>query len=156
MVKTNAIRLLTASKIKFEVYEYEFDENDLSGLHAAEFLNIPPSTFYKTLVLKGARNGIFVCCIPVSEELDLKKAASVFNDKNCEMVHVKELLNIAGYVRGACTPVGMKKRFPTFFQRNILELDYVYISGGARGVALKIKPDDIINFVNGNTVDIIK
>ena len=91
MVKTNAIRLLTSAKTSFEVYEYKFDENDLSGLHAAEFLQIPPSTFYKTLVLKGAKNGIFVCCIPVDKELDLKKAALVFGDKSCEMIHVKDL-----------------------------------------------------------------
>ncbi len=156
MVKTNAIRLLTSAKIKFEVFEYKFDENDLSGLHAAEFLKIPPSTFYKTLVLKGAKNGIFVCCIPVDEELDLKKAASIFNDKSCDMIHVKDLLGIAGYMRGACTPVGMKKHFPVFFQKDILDLENVYLSGGARGVAIKIKPEDIIGFVSGKTEDLIK
>lgn len=156
MVKTNAIRLLTSAKIKFDVFEYKFDENDLSGLHAAEFLQIPPSTFYKTLVLKGAKNGIFVCCIPVDKELDLKKAASVFNDKSCDMIHVKDLLGIAGYMRGACTPVGMKKHFPVFFQKDILNLDNVYLSGGARGVAVKIKPEDIVKFVDGKTEDLIK
>lgn len=156
MVKTNAIRLLTSAKIKFDVFEYKFDENDLSGLHAAEFLQIPHSTFYKTLVLKGAKNGIFVCCIPVDKELDLKKAASVFNDKSCDMIHVKDLLGIAGYMRGACTPVGMKKHFPVFFQKDILNLDNVYLSGGARGVAVKIKPEDIVKFVDGKTEDLIK
>ena len=156
MVKTNAIRLLTSAKTSFEVYEYKFDENDLSGLHAAEFLQIPPSTFYKTLVLKGAKNGIFVCCIPVDKELDLKKAALVFGDKSCEMIHVKDLLGIAGYVRGACTPVGMKKHYPVFFQQNIIDLEKVYLSGGARGVAIKINPEDIIKSVNGKTADIIK
>lgn len=156
MIKTNAIRLLNAAKINIEIYEYEYDENDLSGIHAAEFLKIPTSSFYKTLVLKGAKNGIFVCCIPVDKELDLKKAAAVFGDKSCDMIPVKELLNIAGYMRGACTPVGMKKHFPIFFQNDITSLEKVYISGGARGVALKIKPDDIIKFVNGKIEDITK
>ncbi len=156
MQKTNAMRLLTSAKIDFEVYEYEYDENDLSGVHAAEFLKIPPSTFFKTLVLKGAKNGVFVCCIPVDEELDLKKAAVVFKDKSCDMIHVKDLLGIAGYMRGACTPIGMKKRFPTFIHTSVLNLDSVYVSAGARGMALKIKPEDLIEYVNANVCDIIK
>lgn len=156
MQKTNAMRLLTSAKIDFEVYEYEYDENDLSGVHAAEFLKIPPSTFFKTLVLKGAKNGVFVCCIPVDEELDLKKAAVVFKDKSCDMIRVKDLLGIAGYMRGACTPIGMKKHFPTFIHTSVLNLDSVYVSAGARGMALKIKPEDLIEYVNANVCDIIK
>ncbi len=156
MVKTNAMRLLTSAKISFEVFEYEYDENDLSGVHAAEFLKIPPSTFFKTLVLKGAKNGVFVCCIPVDEELDLKKAASAFNDKSCEMIHVKDLLGIAGYMRGACTPIGMKKHYPTFIHASAENLDKFYISAGARGIALKIKPEDVIKYTNATVCEIIK
>lgn len=156
MNKTNVMRLLDKAKIKYETFEYEYDENDLSGVHAAEYLNISPSTFYKTLVLKGSRNGVFVCCIAVDKELDLKKAASVFKDKSCEMIHVKDLLNIAGYMRGACTPIGMKKRFPTFFDKNILDLEYVYMSAGARGLALKIKPEDMIGYTEAIIADLIK
>ena len=156
MIKTNAMRLLNTAKIQYETFEYEFDENDLSGLHAAAFLKIPSSTFYKTLVLKGSKNGIFVCCIAVDKELDLKKAAVSFNDKSCEMIHVKDLLGIAGYMRGACTPVGMKKKFPTFFDKNISNLEYVYMSAGARGLALKIKTEDIIRYCDATIADIIK
>ncbi|MBE7091626.1 MAG: Cys-tRNA(Pro) deacylase [Clostridiales bacterium] len=156
MTKTNAMRLLSSAKINFDVFTYEFDENDLSGIHAAQYLKIYPCEFFKTLVLKGAKNGVFVCCIPVDKELDLKKAASSFNDKSCEMIHLKDLLSIAGYMRGACTPVGMKKNYPVFFDESINNLEFVYMSAGARGLALKIKPDDIINYVNGKTVSLTK
>lgn len=156
MTKTNAMRLLESEKINFEVFTYEYDENDLSGIHAAEFLKIKPCEFFKTLVLKGVKNGVFVCCIPVDRELDLKKAALVFNDKSCEMIHLKELLSIAGYMRGACTPVGMKKRFPVFFDESINNLDYVYMSAGARGLALKIKPLDMISYVEGKITSLTK
>ncbi len=154
MTKTNAMRLLDMSKIKYEVFEYEFDENDLAGTHAADFLKIPYSAFYKTLVLKGSRKGIFVCCISVEKELDLKKAAEAFGDKSCEMIHVKDLLSIAGYMRGACTPIGMKKKYPVFFDCDILELDEVYFSAGARGLSIKIKPQDMIKYVNAQIFDI--
>ncbi len=156
MTKTNAIRLLSASKIKFDVYEYKYNEEDLAGTHAAEYLNIPYSTFFKTLVLKGNRNGIFVCCIPVDKELDLKKAAAAFSDKSCEMIHVKDLLNIAGYVRGACTPVGMKKNYPVFFDEYINNLQEIYISAGAKGLAIKINTKDIIGFVKATVTSLVK
>ena len=156
MIKTNAIRLLTAAKLSFDIFEYEFDENDLSGLHAADYLQIPYSTFFKTLVLKGSKNGIFVCCIPVDKELDLKKAAIAFKDKSCDMIHVKELINIAGYMRGACTPVGMKKTYPVFFDESINLLDKVYLSAGARGLAMKISPNEIVNYVKGTICSLTK
>ena len=156
MTKTNAMRLLEKAKIDFEIFTYEYDENDLSGLHAAEYLKIKPCEFFKTLVLKGAKNGVFVCCIPVDNELDLKKAASVFKDKSCDMIHLKDLLGIAGYMRGACTPVGMKKLFPVFFDESINNLEYVYMSAGARGLALKIKPNDMISYVKGTITSLTK
>ena len=150
------MRLLSAAKIKFDVFEYEYDENDLSGIHAAEYLQIPLNTFYKTLVLKGQKNGVFVCCIPVDAELDLKKAASVVGEKSVEMIHVKDLLNIAGYMRGACTPVGMKKRFPVFFDKSIEQLDLVYMSAGARGLAMRISKDDMIAYNSALVKDLKK
>ena len=156
MTKTNAMRLLANSKVEYEVFEYEYDENDLAGTHAADFLKIPYSSFYKTLVLKGSKNGIFVCCIAVDKELDLKKAAAAFKDKSCEMIHLKDLLGIAGYMRGACTPVGMKKNYPVFFDSDILSLDKVYMSAGARGLSIRIKPQDIIKYVNAQVCDIKK
>ena len=156
MNKTNAMRLLTAAKIKFDVFEYEFDEDDLAGTHAADFLKIPYSTFYKTLVLKGSKNGTFVCCIPVDKELDLKKAAAAFNDKSCEMIHVKDLLGIAGYMRGACTPVGMKKNYPVFIHSDINTLDLVYLSAGARGASMRLAPADLISYTHATVCDIAK
>ena len=156
MQKTNAMRLLTSAKIPFETAEYEYDEADLSGVHAAEFLKIPLSQFFKTLVLQGARNGFFVCCVPVDREVDLKKAAAVFGDKSCDMIHVKDLLATTGYIRGGCSPIGMKKKFPTFFDDAILSLDRVYVSAGTRGCSLILEPQALITYVGGTVADIIK
>lgn len=156
MTKTNAVRMLEKSKIPFEVFEYEYDENDLSGVHAAENLGIAPELFYKTLVLKGSKNGYFVCCIAVNKEIDLKKAAKAISDKSAEMLHVKELLPTTGYIRGGCSPIGMKKNFPTFFDSDILQREYVYVSGGMRGCAVKIKRELLVPFVNGKIIDIVK
>ncbi len=154
MTKTNAVRMLEKAKIPFEVFEYKYDENDLSGVHAAENLGIEPKLFYKTLVLKGTKNGFFVCCIAVDKEIDLKKAAKAINDKSAEMLHVKDLLPTTGYIRGGCSPIGMKKHFPTFFDVNLPE--EVYVSGGTRGCAVKIKRELLIPFVNGQLFDLIK
>lgn len=154
MTKTNAVRMLEKAKIPFEVFEYEYDENDLSGVHAAENLGIEPKLFYKTLVLKGAKNGFFVCCIAVDKEIDLKKAAKAMNDKSAEMLHVKDLLPTTGYIRGGCSPIGMKKHFPTFFDENLPE--EVYVSGGTRGYAVKIKRELLVPFVNGKLLDLVK
>ncbi len=157
MIKTtNAMRMLKSAKIDFECFEYEFDENDLSGVHAAENLGISPSEFYKTLVLKGAKNGYFVCCIPVDCELDLKKAAQAMNDKSAEMLHVKDLLVTTGYIRGGCSPIGMKKHFPTFFNDSVNSLEYVYVSGGARGCAVKLKVNDLISFSKAEIKNVIR
>ena len=113
MGKTNAIRLVEQGQIPYREAHYPFDESDLSGLHAAEAIGLPPEQVFKTLVARGERTGIAVFCIPVCCELDLKKAARATGDKKVELVHVKELLSLTGYIRGGCSPVGMKKKYPT-------------------------------------------
>ncbi len=153
---TNAMRILTQAKIPFKAFEYKFDENDLAGTHAADFLKIRYCEFYKTLVLKGNKNGIFVCCVPVDCEIDLKKAAQCTNNKSVEMIAVKDLLAQAGYMRGACTPIGMKKSFPVYISNKINELDFVFISGGARGIALKLSPESLVKYTKAVLCDILK
>ena len=155
MTKTNAMRLLANSKVEYEVFEYEYDENDLAGTHAADFLKIPYSSFYKTLVLKGSKNGIFVCCIAVDKELDLKKAAAAFKDKSCEMIPMKELLPLTGYIRGGCCPIGMKKHFPTYFHYTAEQFDHIYVSAGQRGLQIKVAPTDLIRESRGEIADLI-
>lgn len=154
MIKTNAMRLLDAAKIQYVSAEYEYDENDLSGLHAAAFLQIPPEQFFKTLVLRGSKKGYFVCCIPVSKELDLKKAAAALGDKSAEMLHVKELLSVTGYIRGGCSPIGMKKRFPTFFDASVNRNKTIYISAGTRGCALCVNSAALLAYLGAQTASL--
>ena len=154
MNKTNAMRLLEAAGIPFRTAEYEVDENDLSGVHVAEQLGQPPEQVFKTLVLKGERTGYFVCCISVNAELDLKKAAKAAGDKKCEMLHVKDLLGVTGYIRGGCSPVGMKKKFPTYIDETAILFDEIAVSAGVRGAQIIISPDDLCNYVEGEYVDI--
>ena len=145
--KTNAVRLLEAAGISFELGEYEVDEDDFSGVHAAELIGMPPEQMFKTLVARGDRNGIAVFCIPVAEELDLKRAASVSGNKSLEMVHVKELLGLTGYIRGGCSPVGMKKHYPTYIDETCILFDRIAVSAGRRGLQLLIAPEDLCAFV---------
>lgn len=156
MKKTNAERLLEAAKIPFEAIEYAVDESDLSGEHIARELGLEPEMVFKTLVLKGEKNGFAVCCIPANAELDLKKVASVTGEKKIEMIPQKMLLATTGYIRGGCSPVGMKKKFPTFFDETAQLFDEIYVSGGVRGLSLKIKPDLLIDYVEGKLADLIK
>lgn len=144
--KTNAVRLLEAAGIEFTLGEYEVDEDDLSGVHAAELVGIPPEQMFKTLVARGDRNGIAVFCIPVAEELDLKRAAAVSGNKSLEMVHVRELLGLTGYIRGGCSPVGMKKHYPTYIDETCILFDRIAVSAGRRGLQLFIAPDDLCAF----------
>lgn len=130
MIKTNVMRLLDAAGIAYETGTYEVDENDLSGSHAADRMGVDHDRMYKTLVLKGEKNGYMVCCIPVDEELDLKKAAKAAGEKKVELIHVKDMLGITGYIRGGCSPVGMKKHFPTYYRRDSSDLRYDH---GKRG-----------------------
>lgn len=154
--KTNAERLLEAAKIDFKKLEYEVDPNDLSGEHIARELGILPEKMFKTLVLKGDKNGHAVCCIPTDKELDLKKVAVCAGEKKIEMIPEKQLLATTGYIRGGCSPVGMKKKFPTFFDISAEQFDEIYVSGGLRGVTLKIKAKDLIKYVDGKSADLTK
>lgn len=142
--KTNAARLLDRAKIRYELIAYEVDETDLSAVHVAEQLNEPVEAVFKTLVLKGDKTGFFVCIIPGAEELDLKKAAKISGNKSCEMIPMKDLLSITGYIRGACSPLGMKKRFPTFIHESYLDFENIYVSAGKRGLQLHVAPQELI------------
>lgn len=142
--KTNAMRMLDSAKIPYEVRTYEFEETDLAGIHAADAVGMPYETVFKTLVARGDKTGFVVFCIPVAEELDLKKAARASKNKSVELLHVKDLLPTTGYIRGGCSPVGMKKRFPTLIDESCLSYDIIFISGGKRGIQLRIAPRDLI------------
>lgn len=144
--KTNAARLLDAARINYELVPYSFSEEDLSAESVASELGEPIEQVFKTLVLRGDRNGEFVCVIPGDMEVDLKTAAKISGNKNCEMLHVKDLLSTTGYIRGGCSPIGMKKAFPTFIHESALLYDYIYISAGKRGLQIKINPEDLIKF----------
>lgn len=155
-IKTNATRLLSSAKIDFETFEYEYDESDLSGLHIANTLGQPPELVYKTLVAKGDKSGINVFCIPVAKELDLKKCAYITGDKKIEMIHVKDLLALTGYIRGGCSPIGMKKQYPTWINETAKDLSKIYVSAGKRGGQICIAPHDLADFVKAKFIDIIK
>jgi len=146
--KTNAARLLDAAGIKYELVPYSVDEEHLEAAHVAEELGEDIEQVFKTLVLKGDRNGCFVCVIPGNFEVDLKLAAKISGNKNCEMLHLKELLPATGYIRGGCSPIAMKKAFPTFIHESALLHDYIYISAGVRGLQIKISPADLISFIS--------
>lgn len=152
--KTNAVRLIQQAKIPCREVFYEYDEQDLSGLHAAKAVGMPPEQVFKTLVARGERTGINVFCIPVCCELDLKKAAKAAGDKKIELVAVKELLGLTGYIRGGCSPVGMKKKYPTFIDETCILWDEIAVSAGARGHQVILSPDELSQFVNATLVDI--
>lgn len=152
--KTNAVRLVEQAGISCRECFYEFDEKDLSGTHAAQAIGFPPEQVFKTLVARGEKTGINVFCIPVCCELDLKKAAKAAGDKNMELVAVKELLGLTGYVRGGCSPVGMKKKFPTYFDETCVLWDEIAVSAGARGHQMILPPEELTQLVDGKTADI--
>lgn len=154
MNKTNAMRQLDKAGIAYEPIEYEVDENDLSGMHIAKETGMDPQIMFKTLVARGDKNGLLVFCIPVNCELDLKKCAVAAKDKRVELVAVKELLGLTGYIRGGCSPIGMKKKFPTFFDETAILFDKITVSAGVRGCQLLIDRDELIRFVNAVTCDI--
>lgn len=145
--KTNAARLLDKAKINYELIPYEVDESDLSAIHVAEQLNEPIEQLFKTLVLKGDKSGYFVCIIPGAEELDLKLAAKASNNKSCHMILMKDLLDVTGYIRGACSPIGMKKKYPTYIHFTCEDFDFIYISAGQRGLQIKIAPKDLLKVI---------
>ena len=146
--KTNAARLLDAAGIAYSLVEYAVDEEHLEASHVAAELGEDIDRVFKTLVLRGDKSGPFVCVIPGSLEVDLKVAARISGNKNCEMLHLKELLPLTGYIRGGCSPIGMKKQFPTFIHESALLYDTIYVSAGVRGLQLCIAPQDLIQFID--------
>ena len=151
MNKTNAARLLDSQGIYYELVSYDVDESDLSASSVAAKLQEDVGQIYKTLVLRGDKTGVFICIIPGNKELDLKKAAKVSGNKNAAMVQMKEILELTGYIRGGCSPVGMKKKYPTYIDENCILYDHIYISAGIRGLQMKISPDDLI-LVTGSEI----
>lgn len=152
--KTNAARLLDKAKISYNLIPYEFDENDLAAQHVAESLGQPIERVFKTLVLHGDRTGHVVCVVPGNGEVDLKALAKLSGNKKVEMIAMKDLLSVTGYIRGGCSPVGMKKRFPTYFHSTALDFETIYVSAGVRGLQIEIAPDDLIGFVGAIVGDV--
>ena len=152
--KTNAARLLDKAGIKYNLIPYEFDENDLAAQHVADSLGQEIARVFKTLVLHGDKTGHIVCVIPGNGEVDLKALAKVSGNKKVEMIAMKDLLSVTGYIRGGCSPVGMKKRFPTYFHSTALSFETIYVSAGVRGLQVEIAPEDLIKFVGGCVAEV--
>ena len=153
--KTNAMRRLDAAKIAYEVLEYEVDENDLSGKHIADEVGLPHEIVYKTLVARGDKTGFVVLCIPVDNEIDLKLAARETGNKRIEMLAVKELLPTTGYIRGGCSPIGMKKKFPTFVEESALSHEKITVSAGVRGAQLLLTVKELLSFIEAKCVPLV-
>ncbi len=147
ITKTNAARLLDKAGISYELIPYEVDPENLAASHVAEQLGEDIERVFKTLVLRGDRNGVFVCVVPGDMEVDLKAAAKISGNKSAEMIAMKELLPTTGYIRGGCSPIGMKKHFPTYIHTTALDFDFIYVSAGVRGIQIKIAPQSLISFV---------
>jgi Cys-tRNA(Pro)/Cys-tRNA(Cys) deacylase len=153
--KTNACRILDQKKIAYELIPYEVDENDLGAQHIADQLGEDIDQVFKTLVLKGDKIGHFVCVIPGNDELDLKKTAKATGNKSCDLIPMKELLPLTGYIRGGCSPIGMKKPLPTWFHESIMGYDTVYCSAGVRGLQFQLAPQDLVRAAKGTLADLI-
>lgn len=154
MNKTNAMRKLDKAGIKYEPIEYVPDDSDLSGVHIAKQTGLPPEIMFKTLVARGEKRGLLVFCIPVNAELDLKKCAAVAGDKRVELVAVKELLGLTGYIRGGCSPIGMKKDFPTYFDETVILYDIITVSAGIKGCQLMLSQSELIDFIGATVADL--
>lgn len=154
-MKTNVMRLLDAAHVTYRAVEYQVDENDLSGVHVAASLGQDVDTVFKTLVAKGDRIGYLVFCIPVAEELDLKKAAKAAGDKKVELIPMKDLLSVTGYIRGGCSPIGMKKKFPSYIEETAVLQQEIAVSAGVRGEQIVLSPDCLCNFIDGTFADLI-
>ena len=152
--KTNVARLLDKAKVPYTLVPYEVDENDLSATHVAEQLGEDIAQVFKTLVLHGEKSGYFVCVIPGDEEVDLKKAAKVSGNKKCELIPMKELLPLTGYIRGGCSPIGMKKHFPTYLHSTAPTFEHIYVSAGQRGLQVKLSPADLIRESQAEVADL--
>ena len=152
--KTNVARLLDKAKVAYTLVPYEVDENDLSATHVAEQLGEDIAQVFKTLVLHGDKSGYFVCVIPGDEEVDLKKAAKVSGNKKCELIPMKELLPLTGYIRGGCSPIGRKKHFPTYLHSTAPTFEHIYVSAGQRGLQVKLSPADLIRESQAEVADL--
>ena len=154
--KANALRMLDKVKIPYSIKEYEYDEEHLDGRHVASQVDMDPNAIFKTLVLHDHHNEHLVCCVPVLEEIDLKKLAKLAGRKSVEMIHQKDLLSVTGYMRGGCSPVGMKKQFPTYIDESILKVDEVAFSAGKRGYQMIVNVQQILTYLNVEVGDIIR
>lgn len=154
--KTNAARLLDRAKITYELVPYRVDEEHLAATHVAEELGEDVGSVFKTLVLRGDRTGHFVCVVPADHEVDLKAAARVSGNKKADLIPMKELLPVTGYIRGGCSPIGMKRAFPTYIHSSCLGLSEIYVSAGVRGLQIRITPDALIAFTRAETADLIR
>lgn len=152
--KTNAARLLDKAGISYRLIPYEVDENDLAAQHVAESLGQPIEQVFKTLVLHGDKTGHIVCVVPGNAEVNLKALAKASGNKKVEMIAMKDLLSVTGYIRGGCSPIGMKKHFPTWFHSTALDFDTIYVSAGVRGLQLEISPSELISFVDASVADV--
>lgn len=155
ILKTNVARILDVKKVQYTLVPYVVDENNLAATHIAEQLNEDIAQVFKTLVLRGDKTGLIVCVIPGDKEVDLKKAAKLSGNKKVEMILMKELLPLTGYIRGGCCPIGMKKPFPTWIHSTCTDFEYIYISAGVRGLQLKINPKDLVAVVGATIGDLI-
>lgn len=153
--KTNVMRLLDKAGIAYRHLEYEVDESDLSGAHAADVLGLDHGTVFKTLVLHGDKTGYFVCVIPVDDEVDLKKAAKVSGNKKAEMIPMKDLISVTGYIRGGCSPIGMKKLFPTYIHETARDIDEISVSAGQRGVQVILDAASLADYIHASFADLI-
>lgn len=152
--KTNAARLLDKAGVPYELIPYEFDETDLAARHVADSLGQDIARVFKTLVLRGDRTGYVVCVVPGDAEVHLKSLAKVSGNKKVEMIAMKDLLAVTGYIRGGCSPVGMKKRFPTYFHVTATGFETIFVSAGVRGLQLEISPADLIAFTQATLADV--
>jgi len=156
MKKTNAARILDSKSVDYELIEYEVDESDLSAITLAKKIGEDIEQIFKTLVLRGDKTGVFVCVIPGNAEVDLKKAAKISGNKNCTMVQQKELLPLTGYIRGGCSPLGMKKPFPTYIDETCELFAHIFVSAGQRGLQFKINPGDLIKVTGSVVCDLVE
>jgi Cys-tRNA(Pro)/Cys-tRNA(Cys) deacylase len=152
--KTNVARLMDKAKVPYELIPYEVDENDLSAIHVAASLGEDIEQVFKTLVLHGEKSGYFVCVIPGEHEVDLKLAAKVSGNKKCDLIPMKELLPLTGYIRGGCSPIGMKKHFPTYIHSTCQQFPYIFVSAGIRGLQIKFSPQDLIREARAEVADL--
>lgn len=155
MSKTNALRILDANGIKYSTKEYDFNEDEIDAISVANKINESTEIVFKTLVAKGDKSGYVVFVLPGNFDLDMKKAAKVSNNKSVELIKLKDLQTLTGYLRGGCSPIGMKKQFPTYVDETAILYDEIYCSAGIRGMQVRINPNDLVQLIDGEFADII-